>query len=78
MKFHQITKIVSFDVKLLFTNVPLDQTISIILNRIRNKREINTDITPSEMKELLYLRTKNVHFLFDNNFYIQNHGVAIG
>ena len=27
-------KIVSFDVKSLFTNVPLDQTISIILNRI--------------------------------------------
>ena len=63
---------------MLFTNVPLDQTISIILNRIYDKREINTDITRSEMKKLLYLRTKNVHFLFDNNFYIHNDGVAIG
>ena len=71
-------KIVSFDVKSLFTNVPLDQTISIILNRIYNNREINTDTSRSDMKELLYLCTKNVHFSFDNNSYIQNDGVAMG
>ena len=70
-------KIVSFDVKSLFSNVPLDQTISIILNRIYNNREINTDISRSEMKELLYLCTKNVHFSFHNNIYIQNDGVAM-
>ena len=29
-------KIVSFDIKSLFTNVPLDQTIRIILNRLCN------------------------------------------
>ena len=30
------------------------------------------------MKELLYLCTKNVHFSFHNNIYIQNNGVAMG
>ena len=30
------------------------------------------------MKELLYLCTKNVHFSFDKNIYIQNDGVALG
>ena len=30
------------------------------------------------MKELLYLRIKNVHFSFDNNIYIQNDGVVMG
>ena len=30
------------------------------------------------MKELLYLCTKNAHFSFDNNIYIQNDGVATG
>ena len=69
-------KIVSFDVKSLFSNAPLGQTISIILNIIYNNREINTDISQSEMKELLYLCTKNVHFLFENNIYIQNDGVS--
>ena len=29
------------------------------------------------MKELLYLCTRNVHFSFDNNIYIQNDGVDI-
>ena len=30
------------------------------------------------MKELLYLCTKNVHFSFNNDIYIQNDGVAMG
>ena len=47
-----------------------------MINRIYN-REINIDISRSEMKELLYLCTRNVHFSFDNNIYIQNDGVAM-
>ena len=47
-----------------------------MINRIYN-REINIDISWSEMKELLYLCTRNVHFSFDNNIYIQNDGVAM-
>ena len=47
------------------------------LSQIEN-REINTDISRSEMKELPYLCTKNVHFSFDNTIYIQNDGVALG
>ena len=63
-------------------NVPLDETIEIILNRIYQKKnkinEISTDITKSEMKELLNLCTKSVHFTFDGNIYVQNDGVAMG
>ena len=55
-----------------------DQTISIILNRIYDNSVIITDITQSEIKELLYLCTKNAHFSFDNNIYIQNDSVAMG
>ena len=36
------------------------------------------DITKSEMKELLNLCTKSVHFTFDGNIYVQNDGVAMG
>ena len=63
-------KTVLSDVKSLFSNASLDQTNDIILSRICNNSEINTDISRSKMKKLLYLRTKNVHFSFDNN--IQN------
>ena len=71
-------KIVSFDVTSLFTNVPMDKTIEIILKRVCEKKEIITTIPKREMKELLYLCTKNVHFSFNNEIYMQNDGVAMG
>ena len=45
---------------------------------MRKKPEISTDITKSEMKELLNLCTKSVHFTFEGNIYVQNDGVAMG
>ena len=53
---------VSFDVKSLFTKVPLDRTIQLVLKRIYEKHEVSTNITKQEMKEILILCTKNVHF----------------
>ena len=55
-------KMLSFDLVLLFTNVRLDETTDIIVKRIYDKKEINTDMPKKEMKELLYLCTKNAHF----------------
>ena len=71
-------KMVSFDVVSLFTNVPLDETIDIIIKRIYDKKEINTDIPKKEMRELLYLCTKNAHFTLNNKTYLQVDGVAMG
>ena len=56
------SKLVSFDVSLLFTNVPLDYTIDVILRRIYRVKEINTRIYHEEMRELLLICTKIVHF----------------
>ena len=42
-------KKVSFDVKSLFTNVPLDRTIDIVLERICERNEIVTSITENAM-----------------------------
>ena len=69
---------VSFDVKSLFANVPLDRTIDIVLRRIYDKHELQTSIARSEMKKLLILCTKNVHFTFDNVIKVQNDGMAMG
>ena len=69
---------VSFDVASLFTNVPLEETIEIILKRIYINKEITTDMPKQEMKELLILFTKNVHFTFNNETYIQVDGVEMG
>ena len=56
----------SFDVKSLFTSIPLNETIEITLERIYDRKEINTDIPKTIMKEMLLLCTKNVHFLFED------------
>ena len=68
---------VSFDVKSLFTSVPLDYTIDIIMKRTFEDHEITTIFTKSEIKKLLTLCTKNVHFPFKNEIYIQLDGVAM-
>ena len=71
-------KMVSFDVKSLFTNASLEKTVKITLKRIYERKEINTSISKKEMKQLLTLCTKNVHFTYDNKVYQQNDGVAMG
>ena len=53
---------VSFDVKGLFTNVPLDRTLDIIMKRIYNEHRILTEINQKDLKNLLILCTKHVHF----------------
>ena len=70
--------LVSFDVISLFTNVPLDATIDIVLKGIYDNKEINTTINKREMKELIKLCTKDVHFNFSGITYVQKDGVALG
>ena len=53
---------VSFDVKPLFMDVPLEYNIDLILKRIYDNGELSTDIIRSEMKEMLTLCRKKEHF----------------
>ena len=71
-------EMISFDVVSLFTNVPLDFTIELVLKKLYIEKLIITKIPKINMKELLYLCTKTVPFSFDNNLYMQVEGVAMG
>ena len=71
-------QLISFDVVSLFTNVPIDATIDIIIRRIYEFKEIDTRITKNEMRELILLCTKNVHFMFNGETFTQVDGVAMG
>ena len=62
-------KMTSFDASSLFTMVSLDCTIDLTLKRIYGDKEIETKISRKNMKNLLILCTKNVHFTFGNNIY---------
>ena len=71
-------QLISFDVVSLFTNVPVDATIDIIIRRIYEFKEIVTRITKNEMRELILLCTKNIHFTFNGETFTQVGGVAMG
>ena len=65
-------KMISFDVKNLFTNVPLDKTIKIILIKIYQEKMLDTNIPQKEMEKL-----KHVHFSYGGRIYIQVDTVAM-
>ena len=56
-----------FDVKTLFTRMLLNKTIEIILERLYDWKEINTDIPKTIVKDMLILCTEDVHFLFEDD-----------
>ena len=64
-----ISPFVSFDVVSLFTNVPLDRTIKIILKRIYKDKLITTTLKKSTMKKLITDVFKKTAFSFNDNVY---------
>ncbi len=69
---------ISFDVVSLFTNVPLEKTIDIILRKVYQEKLVKTKIKWKDMKKLLYLCTKEGHFTFNGETYVQIDGVMMG
>ena len=69
---------ISFDAENLFTNVPLDKTIKIILGKIYQERILDTSIPQKGVQKLLYLCTKHVHFSCSGRIYIKVDRVAMG
>jgi hypothetical protein len=78
MKPRSNQKMISFDVVSLFTNVPLEKTIDIILRKVYRDKLIQTKIKREDLKNLLYLCTKEGHFTFNGETYIQTDGVMMG
>ena len=52
--------------------------IDVILKPIYNKNEFSTSTPKQQMRDLFLLCTKNVHFSFNEDIFIQAHGVAMG
>ena len=68
----------SFDITSLFTNIPLDETINICVDKMyQNKRKIK-GLLKHQCKKLLTLTTKSSFFMFNNKYYTQIDGVAMG
>lgn len=71
-------KMVSFDIKSLFTSVPLRETIDIIISTIRDNNLDVGGINLETLRSLLELCTHDMQFVFDGQFYRQIDGVSMG
>ncbi len=68
----------SLDVESLFTNIPLDETIDIVTEKVFEKKRKVNGISKRDFKRLLEISTKGTVFFFDGNYYKQKDGVAMG
>lgn len=69
---------VSFHIKSLFTNVPLDLTSKIILDRIYDQNIITTNLKKRTLQKLIFDSCAETPFSFNGKLYEQNDGVSMG
>ena len=69
----------SLDVKSLFTNVPLDFTIELILNNVfsQGTKDFN-GLNKNQLNKLLSWTGKGTIFQFNGNTYEQIDGISMG
>ncbi|CAH8587573.1 unnamed protein product [Schistosoma rodhaini] len=71
------SRMCSFDVNSLFTNVPLEETVEFICDFITS-HNIRISIPTTYLRDLILLCTKNIKFYFQGKAYMQIDGVAMG
>ena len=69
---------VSLYVDSLFINVPLDETIKICIDELFKSEMTVSGLSKKELFEMLSLTLKESVILFDNKYYSQIDGVAMG
>ena len=68
----------SLDVDSFFTNIPLEETISICTELIYDQNDSIESLNKSEFKELLSLAIKELYFIFNEILYKKIDGVGMG
>jgi len=71
-------RVVSLDVESLFTNIPTEETINIILNRAFKDSDEFHGMKRNTLKKLLTICTQESHFKFNGKYYDQIDWVAMG
>ena len=69
----------SFDIESLFTNIPLSETINIILQKFfPSPNDTYNGFNKSLFKTMLELAVNNTYFIFNQSFYQQTEGMGMG
>ena len=76
--FEQGYRYYSLDVVSLFTNVPLNKTIKIILKRVYEEKLLATKLRKSTLKKLIKDTCMKTAFSYNNKLYKQIDGVSMG
>ena len=77
------TILFSLDIVSMYTNIPLDELIESVMNRIAKHpphmlKTKHTQYKPELIRKLLETILHNNFFKFSNKFYHQKHGIAMG
>ena len=68
----------SFDIESLFTNIPLQETIDLCVENLFQDRTHVDNLSKDSFRELLTSTMPKSLILFDQEFYKQHDGVAMG
>ena len=71
-----LMKFASFDISSMYSNIPTNEMIN-ILNDVCIKENMD-DITRNEIVKITQTVVNQNYFLFQDNIYLQNDGLAIG
>ena len=71
---------VSFDIKSLFTNVPIDGALKVIKERLNEGETLSerTALEPEQVTHLLEICLRTTYFSFRGEFYQRKDGAAMG
>ena len=80
VKLQQDETIISYDVKALFTSVPIQPVLNIIKNKLENDQQLQqrTSMSVSQITSLLEYCLRSTYFLFQGEYYEQLEGAAMG
>ena len=69
----------SFDIISLFTNIPVDETISICLDKMfKNTDDKVNNLSREQFRKILCYCVKQNHFMYEDSVYDQVDGVSMG
>ena len=71
---------VSFDVKSLFTSVPVDEALEVVQRRLEEDETLmeRTELSPTHVTHLLELCLRTTYFKFQGSYYEQRDGAVMG
>ena len=80
VKLQQDESIISYDVKALFTSVPMQPVLNIMKNKLENDKDLKqrTSMTVGHITSLLEYCLKSTYFVFQGKYYEQLEGAAMG